>query len=106
MAGVGIEEYVERAGLRLNSGRFLGQVVYWFIVITFLLAASSLLGFVALSGFLEKVLTYIPQVMIAVLVMLVTVIVANFLRRMGKFFGCSRFAKLGTTPPKGRWVSI
>src|SRR3990167_3719386 len=54
---VGVEEYVDRAGLRLNSGRFLGQVVYWFIVITFLLAASSLLGFVALSGFLEKVLT-------------------------------------------------
>lgn len=81
LAGVGMEEYIERAGLRLNSGKFLGQIVYWFIVITFLLAASSLLGFVALSGFLEKVLTYIPQVIIAVLIMLVTVIVANFLRK-------------------------
>ncbi len=81
LAGVGIEEYIERAGLRLNSGKFLGQVVYWFIVITFLLAASSLLGFVALSGFLEQVLTYIPKVMVAVLIMLVTVIVANFLRK-------------------------
>lgn len=81
---VGVEKYVERAGLRLNSGRFLGQVVYWFIVITFLLASSDLLGFFALSGFLGKVLLYIPQVVIAVLIMLVTVVVANFLRKVVK----------------------
>jgi len=81
---VGVEEYVDRAGLRLNSGRFLGQVVYWFIVITFLLAASDLLGFFALSSFLEKVLLYIPQVLVGVLIMLVTVIVANFMKKVVK----------------------
>ena len=84
LSRVGVEEYVDRAGLRLNSGRFLGQVVYWFIVITFLLAASDLLGFFALSSFLGKVLLYIPQVVVAVLIMLVTVVVANFLRKVVK----------------------
>jgi len=84
LARVGVEGYVERAGLHLNSGRFLGQVVYWFIVITFLLAASDLLSFFALSSFLEKVLLYIPQVIVATLIMLVTVIVANFLRKVVK----------------------
>ena len=84
LARVGVEEYIDRAGLRLNSGRFLGQVVYWFIVITFVLASSDLLGFFALSSFLEKVLLYIPQVLVGVLIMLVTVIVANFLRKVVK----------------------
>lgn len=84
LARVGVEEYVERAGMRLNSGRFLGQVVYWFIVITFLLAASDLLGFFALSSFLEKVLLYIPHVIVAILIMLVTIVVANFLRKIVK----------------------
>lgn len=84
LARVGVEQYVERAGLRLNSGRFLGQIVYWFVVITFLLASSDLLGFFALSSFLEQVLLYIPQVVVGVLIMLVTVIVANFLRKVVK----------------------
>ncbi len=84
LARVGVEEYVERAGMRLNSGRFLGHVVYWFIVITFLLAASDLLGFFALSSFLEKVLLYIPHVIVAILIMLVTIVVANFLRKIVK----------------------
>src|SRR3989344_3694404 len=34
---VGVEEYVERGGLKLNSARLLGRFVYWFIFITFLL---------------------------------------------------------------------
>lgn len=81
-AGVG--EYVERAGLKLNTGEVLGQVVYWFIVITFLLAASSILGFTALSIFLTAVLLYIPNVVVGVLIMLVTVVVANFLKKTVK----------------------
>ena len=84
LARAGVEEYVERAGMRLSTGKFLGQVVYWFIVITFLLASSELLGFYALSSFLTQVLLYIPQVVVAVLIMLVTVIVANFLRKVVK----------------------
>ena len=30
----------------------------------------------------------------------------SFLKRSGRFFWCSRLARLGTTPPNGRWVSI
>lgn len=84
LAKVGIEEYVNRAGLKLNFGRFLGKVVYWFVVIASLLASSELLGFSVLSSFLMKVLFYIPQVLVGVLIMLVTVIVANFLRKAVK----------------------
>ena len=84
LARAGIEEYVERAGLKLNTSVVLGQVVYWFIVITFLLAASDILGFLALSSFLGAVLLYIPNVVVGVLIMLVTVVVANFLKKTVK----------------------
>jgi hypothetical protein len=81
---LGIGMYFERAGLRLNSGRFVGQLVYWFLFVTFLLAASDILGFVALSAFLRDILNYIPNVIVAVLIMLAAVIVANFLRGLVK----------------------
>lgn len=77
---LGVETYLQRAGLRLNSGYFTGKVVYWFIVLAFLLAASDILGFVALSGFISDVLNYIPDVFVAVLIMVATLVVANFLR--------------------------
>ena len=50
-------------------------------MIAFLLAASDSLGLYALSGFLANVLNYLPNVIAAVLIMLVAVVVAAFLRR-------------------------
>ena len=79
---LGIVPYVERAGLRLRGARFLGQLVDWFLVVAFLLAASDVLGLSALSGFLRDVLFYIPNIVVAVLIMLATVVVGNFLKRV------------------------
>ncbi len=74
---LGVEEYTRRANLELNSGHFLGQLVYWFMVLAFLLAASDILGFYALSSFLRDVLIYLPNLVIAVLIMLAALVVSN-----------------------------
>ncbi len=81
---IGLTPYFERAGLKLNGAAFLGKLTYWFLVIAFLLAASDTLGLYAFSGFLSRVLEYVPNVVIAVLVMLAAVVVANFLRSLIK----------------------
>lgn len=80
LVGLGLQEYFDRAGIRLNSGRFFGRIVYWFLVVVFLLAASDVLGFFALSDFLRVILLYIPNVMVAALIMLAAAVVANFLK--------------------------
>lgn len=80
LAGAGVDAYFKRAGMKLNVGRFFGRLVYWFVLIAFFLAASDILGFFTFSNFLGAVLLYIPQVVVAVLIMLATVIIANFLR--------------------------
>ncbi|MEE8131636.1 MAG: hypothetical protein V3T98_01160, partial [Candidatus Paceibacterota bacterium] len=77
-----LSPYFERAGLQMNAGRFLGRLVYWFLVIAFILAASDILGFWALSGFLTDVLLYIPNIIIAVLIMLAAVVLGSFLRSL------------------------
>ncbi len=82
LLSLGLKEYFERAGLQVNSGKFFGKVVYWFLVVVFLLAATDILGFYSLSNFLRDILLYIPNVIVAVLVMLATVIIANLLRKV------------------------
>ncbi len=77
---LGIGQWLERAKIDLNAGHFLGRVVYWFMLVAFLLAASDILGFTALSGFLRDVLLYIPNVLVAALIVLASVAAANFLK--------------------------
>ena len=79
-AGVG--QYFKKAGVKLNVDRFFGRLTYWFILIAFFLAAADILQFTALSSFLNSVLLYIPQVVVAALIMLAAAVLANFLREV------------------------
>ncbi len=102
LAKLGIEHWLEQARIELNAGHFLGRVVYWFILVAFLLAASDILGFTALSNFLRDVLLYIPNVLIAALIVLASVAAANFLKGVvvASVFGArlhaAKFLGLGT----------
>lgn len=82
LAGLGLQEYFDRAGLKIDSAKFFGKLFYWFFVIVFLLAATDILGFSALSDFLRQVLLYIPNVIVAVLILLAAVLVGGFLKRL------------------------
>ncbi|MDP3052463.1 MAG: hypothetical protein Q8N22_00710 [bacterium] len=80
----GLEEYLKRGGWKLDTGKFLGKIVYWFVVIAFVLAASDILKFYAFSGFLSSILNYIPNIIIAVLISLTAFIIAGFLKSIVK----------------------
>lgn len=78
----GLAPYFERAGIKLRGAYFLGKLTFWFLLIAFLLAASDSLGLYALSEFLRSVLAYVPNVIAAVLIMLASVVVGGFLRKV------------------------
>ncbi len=80
---LGLKPFFERAGLRMRASYFLGRLVYWFVVISFLLAVTQSLGLYTFSLFLTSVVTYLWQsVIAAVLIMLAALVLANFLRRI------------------------
>ncbi len=74
----GLNDIVERAGFTLNTGAFLGGLVKWFFVIVFLMAALEVLGLTQVSVFLQTVvLAYLPQVIVAALMVLVGAMLAH-----------------------------
>lgn len=77
---LGLEMYLNRANLELNSGYFLGKVVYWFVLLAFVLASSDILGFIALSDFISDVLLYLPNVIISILILIAALVAANFVK--------------------------
>jgi hypothetical protein len=79
---VGLGPHFERGGLQINAGKFIGLLVYWFLVIVFVLAAADILQLWGLSSFLQSVVYYLPNIIVAVLIMLAAVMLANFLRSL------------------------
>ena len=79
---LGLNTLLERANVRLHSGRFVGVLVQWFFVIVTLLAVSDILKLFAFSDFLKQVLLYVPNIVIAVLIMLAGVVLAAFLAKL------------------------
>jgi small-conductance mechanosensitive channel len=82
LSKLGLTPYFERAGMQLKSARFLGRLVYWFIVVVFLVAVSDSLKLFTLSDFLRDLLNYIPNVVVAALMLLATVVLANFAKKV------------------------
>lgn len=78
LKNTGLNDVVERAGFSMNSGMFLGMLVKWFVIIGFLVASLDVLGLNQVNAFLKDVvLSYLPQVIVAVLFILVGAIVAE-----------------------------
>lgn len=79
----GLEDVIERSGHKLNSGRFVGSLIKWFIIVVFLVASFDILGLTQVNMFLrDVVLTYLPQVIIAVLILMVSVVIADAVHRV------------------------
>ena len=74
----------QRAGISLNSGKFLGKVVYWIIVIAFLIAVANILHLGAVSDFLTRVFSYLPNIFVAILIVFFTVLFADWIRSLVK----------------------
>jgi len=79
---LGLNKILERANVRLHSGRFVGISVQWFFIIITLLAVSDILKLLAFSDFLKQVLLYVPNIVVAVLIMLAGVVIAVFLSKL------------------------
>lgn len=82
LKSAGLGDVVERAGHKLNSGLFVGALVKWFIIVVFLIASFDVLGLVQVTQFLGEVVNYLPQVIVAVLILMVAVVVANAMQKI------------------------
>jgi len=76
------KETLEKAEFKVNVAEFLGAICKWIIVIVFLLATVEILGLVEFAKFLTNVLGYIPNVIIATLIFVVTVIITDVLEKV------------------------
>lgn len=74
----------ERVGLRLNIAGLLGWIVKWFLIVVALIAATDILGWDQVTDYLGQVVLFIPNVIIAVIILLAGILLGNFVKSVVK----------------------
>ncbi|MEI6511218.1 MAG: hypothetical protein WCO25_04215 [Candidatus Uhrbacteria bacterium] len=79
-----VKTSLEKVGIQLHVGKLLGWIVKWFFIIVALIAATDILGWDQVTVYLRQVVEYIPNVIIAVIILLAGILLANFTRNVVK----------------------
>ena len=82
MTRAGVESFLNRGGINLNSGKFLGGLVRWFFILVFLIGALDVLHLSQVTLFLKDILNYLPRVIVAVLILIAAGLVADAMRKL------------------------
>lgn len=80
----GFRATIERAGLDLNIPKFIGALIKWFLYIVTLLATADILGLEAVAEFLNRIIAYLPNVVVAAVILIAGVIFGGFVSRVTK----------------------
>jgi hypothetical protein len=95
----GIDEALAKGGVGLTTSDVLAGLVYWLIILVTLLAAIDSLGLAVASEVLNRVVLYLPNVVVAVLILMLGALFANLIRGMvGTYLASAQVAGAG-------WIS-
>lgn len=78
----GWQKAFEKAEIKVDPSAFIGAVFKWIFIIVSLLLTVDILNLVAFGGLLRDVLNYIPKVIVAVLLFIVAVIIADIIEKI------------------------
>jgi hypothetical protein len=72
-------EVLGRAGVHLTLSEILAKLVFWLLMLTFLLASVETLRLTAATATIDRLVTYLPNLLGAILIALIGFVFARFL---------------------------
>lgn len=75
----GLQGFIHNMGLRTDPAGLLAEIVKWFVRLIVLVVAFDALGLPAVSAVLQQFLLWIPNLVVAVVVLVITGLAANAL---------------------------
>jgi hypothetical protein len=74
----GVMEAVERAGSHFNPTRVIGKVLFWFVMFAVIMVAANALGMESLASVFAELVSYIPSLMSAIVILIVGIVLGRF----------------------------
>lgn len=78
----GLEALLHQGGVQLSLAGVIAGLVYWLVLLVIALSAANSLGLDAVAGLVNRVVLYLPNVLVAILVLLLGTLFARFLNRL------------------------
>lgn len=78
----GIEAFLKQGNLDISLSRMLAKLTYWVVIFIVIVTVSNSLGLQMVAELFNEVVFYIPNIIVAILVLVFGVLVARFINRM------------------------
>src|ERR671918_1783486 len=75
----GIKQFFDRAETNQTPATILGALVFWFVFIIAITMAADALGISQVSVVLAQLIAYIPNIIAAILILILAALLANFI---------------------------
>ncbi len=76
----GLADSMHHMGLQRNVPAIIGTISFWLLMSVFITAAFNILGLETVSKAMEEIVLYIPNLLVATVLIVVGLLVATFLR--------------------------
>ena len=80
MSEGGVTEALERAGTRLEPSSVIAKLVFWTVMVLVIVLGADALGIEAVSSLFAELLAYIPNVIAAVIVLVLGILLGEFVK--------------------------
>lgn len=78
----GIEAFLKHGNLDISLSRLLAKLAYWIIIFVVVVTVANSLGLHMVAELFNKIVLYIPNIIVAILVLVFGILVARFINRM------------------------
>lgn len=78
----GFDQLSERAGVHVSVAKFFGGICKWLVIVAFTIASAEILGLTQVTQLLRDILVYIPQVIIAAVILVIAMLLGDFVSRL------------------------
>ena len=93
----GVNRTLARAGTKLDPSSLVARLVFWTVALIAILMASNALGLTAVSAMFYSLVSYIPRVIVAVLIVILGMVLGEFVKDVipASMGGVAGFSALG-----------
>lgn len=78
----GVEEFLKHGDMHVTFAGIISEVCYWLVLLIVLVTVSSSLGLTAVADLFNRVALYLPNIIVAVLIVIFGTLLARFINRM------------------------
>jgi hypothetical protein len=79
---VGVSAVFARAGISIPASKIVARLVFWVLMLTFLLSAVETIGLTAVTGTIDRLIGFIPNVIAAALIFVLGLLLARLVRNL------------------------